>query len=310
MRAPTGDQYTLRHEGHDGVVSATITQVAASLRELSIDGVELIQSYPVEMPTPGAAGIVLAPWPNRITDAAWTYRPAGGVETVQQLAVTEPKLDNAIHGLLRYTPYRLVTQSEASVTLSAAIYPQEGWPFTLDTRIAYTLGDSGLTVEHTIVNEGATSAPVAVGAHPYLKLGTAPTAELKLTVHADSHYEVDERLNVIGEHPVDGTPFDLRTAHRVGDLALDDGFGKVGPGVLASLDAPDGRRLELWGSDEIRYVQVFTHRAFPGLHDGEVALAIEPQTAPANSLNSGAGLTWLAPGESWTVGWGIRVIGF
>jgi aldose 1-epimerase len=29
-------------------------------------------------------------------------------------------------------------------------------------------------------------------------------------------------------------------------------------------------------------------------------------TAPADALNSGEGLRWLAPGETWHLSWGIR----
>jgi aldose 1-epimerase len=35
-------------------------------------------------------------------------------------------------------------------------------------------------------------------------------------------------------------------------------------------------------------------------------VAIEPMTAPADSLNTGEGLRWLEPGEEWIAAWGIR----
>jgi aldose 1-epimerase len=41
-----------------------------------------------------------------------------------------------------------------------------------------------------------------------------------------------------------------------------------------------------------------------------VAIAIEPMTAPTNALNSGRDLKWLAPGETWSVTWGVRHSGF
>jgi aldose 1-epimerase len=41
-----------------------------------------------------------------------------------------------------------------------------------------------------------------------------------------------------------------------------------------------------------------------------VALAVEPMTAPANALNTGEGVRWLEPEETWTVQWGIRPKGF
>ena len=39
------------------------------------------------------------------------------------------------------------------------------------------------------------------------------------------------------------------------------------------------------------------------------AVALEPMTAPPDALNSGTGLIWLEPGESWTSSWGVRYEG-
>jgi aldose 1-epimerase len=47
---------------------------------------------------------------------------------------------------------------------------------------------------------------------------------------------------------------------------------------------------------------VFVTREFPGRRK---AVAIEPMTGPANAFNSGDSLRWLAPGESFTMTWGI-----
>jgi aldose 1-epimerase len=35
-------------------------------------------------------------------------------------------------------------------------------------------------------------------------------------------------------------------------------------------------------------------------------VALEPMTGPANAFNSGDSLRWLAPGDSFTITWGIR----
>jgi aldose 1-epimerase len=50
-------------------------------------------------------------------------------------------------------------------------------------------------------------------------------------------------------------------------------------------------------------VQAFSTRQFPGR---ELAIAIEPMTAPANAFNSGAGVRWLEHGQSWSATWGVR----
>jgi len=324
MRAATGFQYELRAATPGGPALAIVTEVAAGLRRYSVDGIDLVEPFAAEVIPPWGAGIVLMPWPNRIRDGLWQHE---GV--VQRLALTEPELSNAIHGLLRYSPYRMLDRSPSSVTLAATVFPQAGYPFLLDTTVRYALTDAGLEVTHVVRNVGRNTAPVALGAHPYPKIGGVPTADLVLTIAARTHIDVDERQNPVGESTVEDTRFDLRAGRRVGDIDLDDGFGGIGPETLdvqpdltgeepgtgvASLTAPDGRSVTIWGDRSIRNVQVFTPRNFPfegpeGPFLG-MAVAIEPMTAPANAFNSGAGLRWVEPGESWTVRWGIRHDGF
>src|SRR5580698_3956159 len=119
MRPPTGEQFRLSRSTPLGLAEATITQVAASIRELRIGGTELTEPYGEFSTPPFACGIVLVPWPNRVEDGSWKL---DGVR--QQLDITEPALHNAIHGLLRNTAYTALEQSDDSVTLGATIYPQ------------------------------------------------------------------------------------------------------------------------------------------------------------------------------------------
>jgi aldose 1-epimerase len=308
MRAPTGDQYELTCDTPDGQAKAVITQVAAGIRSYSVGGIDVTEPFDEASTPPSGCGIVLVPWPNRVKDATWWLRDESGSVSEQKLAVTEPARGNAIHGLLRYSPYLPVLRGRDSITLGATVYPQLGYPFLLDTTVRYSLSADGLTVEHTIVNAGQSDAPVAIGAHPYLKIGGVETADLVLKLDATTHFEVDDRMNVVDEHPVDGTEYDLREGRRVADLQLDDGFG----GVLHesgraehSLTAPDGRSVTLWADDSFGFVQAFTHRSFATLPEGQVAVAIEPMTAPANALNSGQGLRWLGAGETMKARWGI-----
>ena len=310
MHAPTGIQYELTHQTPSGQARVVVTQVAAGLRLYSLNGIDLVETFDERVQPPMAAGIVLVPWPNRIRDGQWTH---DGVS--RQLALTEPGKHNASHGLLRFAPYREVSRTTDTVTLAATVFPQTGYPFHLETEVTYDLTVTGLDVTHRVRNVGAEPAPVAVGAHPFLKIGDVPTADLVVRVDAASHIEVDERLNPTGEIGVHGTRFDLREGVRVGDLDLDDGFGGVGAAGEHSLTAPDGRSVTLWGDETMRYVQVFTPRIFPVTQGSAepvrgLAIAIEPMTAPANAFNSGAGLHWVEPGEQWVVCWGIRHAGF
>lgn len=163
-------------------------------------------------------GRVLVPWPNRVAGGKWSYDGAP-----QQLDITEPENGNALHGLLTHTPYRVSSRTADSITLEAGLSPQPGYPFELATSVLYQLVEDGLRVTHRLENIGHQSAPVAVGAHPFLRLGAVPTEELMLHINADTHIQVDERLNPSGiTTDVGGTRNDFRTGQLVGAVALDD----------------------------------------------------------------------------------------
>lgn len=295
-----GTEYAL----HSGSTHAVITAVGAGLRQLSVAGVSLTPGFRSDVLRPYYSGTVLMPWTNRVRDGVWTYRGRQ-----QQLAVTEPERGNALHGLLCFTPYRPLEHTPAAVTLAAEVYPQHGYPFRLDTRVRYTVADDALHVTHTVVNAGNASAPVGFGAHPFLCLGDVPTGELTLSVAADTHIDVDERLIPVGTSDVRDSRWDLRTGRRVADLDLDDSFTDlhiVDGGSTHRLRAPDGRTVSLWADEQFGYVHVFITRSYRTQAGMTTAVAIEPMTAPADAFNSGAGVRWVEPGSAWSASWMIR----
>ncbi|UKA62723.1 aldose 1-epimerase family protein [Arthrobacter sp. FW306-04-A] len=304
--APMGEHFELTASIGGRSQRVVVTEVAASLRELDVDGVALIQDYPADAQPPWCAGWVLVPWPNRVAGGTWSYD--GGA---QQLDITEPENGNALHGLLTRTPYGVGALTADSVTLDAGLSPQPGYPFELATSVRYQLMEDGLIVTHRLENTGHRSAPVALGAHPFLRLGSVPTEELTLYINADTHIEVDERLNPSGiTTDVAGTRNDFRAGQVVGTVDLDDAWGDVrredDGSSLHYLEAPDGSQVQLFMDASFGYVQAFTTTEF-ATHGGMVtAIAVEPMTAPADAFNSGQGLRWLEPGEVWEASWGIR----
>lgn len=296
---PTGARIRLSLERDGHVVSAEVAAVGASLRALTVDGVDCVARYPDGIAAPGAAGAVLVPWPNRIRDARWTH---DGVP--QLLAVTEPELGTALHGLLRYSPY-LWSQTDTAVTLRSAVFEQPGYPFTLETSVTYALTASGATVTHVIRNACSRPAPVAVGAHPYLALGDVPASELTVTSPGATVFTVDDRLLPTGTAPVSAA-VDLRDGRVLADVTLNDAYADLArdaDGIARhTLADRAGRTVTLWHDASFGFAQLYTHRSFPGR---DVALAVEPMTAPADAFNSGTGLRWLAPEETLTAVWGI-----
>ncbi|MGM7667881.1 aldose 1-epimerase family protein [Microbacterium sp. A93] len=293
--SPTGTQIHLQR----GAVTAQIAQVGASLRGLTVGGVDVVARYPENVPTPSCSGVVLAPWPNRVRDGVWNDEG-----TVQNLAITEPKLNNASHGLLRFTAYD-ITQSDATAILHATIHPQTGYPYEIATTVAYALTDAGIQVTHTLTNRSDATAPVAIGTHPFVTIGDVDAHDLVLTVPAATQFDTDERMLPTGTSPA---PESLRVGVRLGDITLDTGFTDLARDedgkVRHSLTAPDGREVTLWQGEGFDFVQVYTTTNYPGQ---ALAVAIEPMSAPADALNSGLGIRRLAPGETCTLTWGIEL---
>ena len=293
--SPTGTQVHLQ----SGDVSAQIAQVGASLRSLRIGDVDLVTPYQLDIPTPSCSGVVLAPWPNRVRDGLWDDRG-----TARQLALTEPKFRNASHGLLRFSAYE-IEQTDAAATLSATIVPQTGYPYLIETSVTYLLTDAGIEVVHVLTNRSAEPAPVALGTHPFVTIGDVDPRDLVLRVPAQTAFVTDERMLPTGTRPADAA---LRDGIRLGDTTLDTGFTDLARDedglVRTTLTAPDGRRLTLWQGEGFDFVQVYTATNYPGQ---DLAVAIEPMTAPADALNSGLGIRRLASDESWTLRWGITL---
>lgn len=292
----TGRQYELRR----GDALAVVTELAAGLRSFSRGGMLLTETYGDDQIAPGAAGITLAPWANRVEDGKWFLHGKK-----QQLDITEVARNNASHGLLRNSAYALIDESEYSVTLEATIFPQHGYPFLARHRVQYQLQDGlGLAVRQTLVNDAREPAPFVLGAHPYLRLGDAPLEELVLTVAADTRLVADDRLIPRSTAPVEGET-DFRSGQNIEDLAVDvalTGLHFKAGKARHTLSAGDGRQVSLWQDEACQYVHVFVSTEYPGRSR---AVAVEPMTGPANAFNSGDGLRWLDAGESFSIEWGI-----
>ncbi|WP_026542828.1 aldose 1-epimerase family protein [Paenarthrobacter nicotinovorans] len=295
-RFATGRQFEIRR----GAALAVITELAAGLRLYSRDGIQLTESYGDDQIPPGATGITLAPWANRVEDGVWYLEGKK-----QQLDITEVSRNNASHGLLRNAAYALVDESEFSVTLQATVFPQHGYPFLVRHTVRYELDENtDLRVQQTLVNDSQDRAPFVLGAHPYLRLGEVAPEDLVLTVNARTRLVADERLIPRSTAAADGQ-YDLSGGTAVGDLLIDVALTDLTyDGGLArhTLTAPDGRSVSLEQDETCPYVHVFVTDTFPGRSK---AVAIEPMTGPANAFNSGDGLRWLDPGEAFTMAWGI-----
>ena len=301
--APSGRQHRLALDDQH----ATIAEVGASVREYSVGGRDVVLPFAEDQIAPAYSGAVLAPWPNRLRDGR--YAVAG---TEHQMPLTEPERGTALHGLVahcRFTPVPDIAPTSTSVTLEHLLVPTPGYPYALQIRVTYTLSDIGLGVELTTTNLGAGSAPYGVGFHPWLSPGGASLDACSLRLDAATRVSVDDRLLPTGTEPVTGQ-YDLRSAHRLAGVVLDDAFVDVirdADGLSwIQLAAPDGRTAAAWMDRSMDAWQVCTGDGIP--HLLRRGVAAEPMSCIADAFRSGQRLIHLASHTSHTVTWGLTLL--
>lgn len=300
--APSGEQFEINGGGHRAVV----TESGAALRGLWAGDRSLVDGFGPDEQAPGGRGQVLVPWPNRIRDGRYSLDGAD-----LQLALTEPRLHNASHGLVRWAAWRAVDHTDDAVTMAVRIPAQTGYPWTLDVSLTYALADDGLRVTHSATNRATSPAPYAAGMHPYLVAGSSPLADWEMTFAAGSRLETDDRLLPTATVPVPGTSYDASGGRPVGGLVLNHAFTDLARDAdgIASLrlwDPRDRTGVELWADEKHRWFQLYTGDDSATRPRGSVA--VEPMTAPPDAFNSGTDLVRLAPGETFTASWGIRAL--
>jgi aldose 1-epimerase len=297
--SPTGNQYTIRY----GDQEAVVVQLGGGLRAYRQAGRPILSSYPESEMPPAAHGALLAPWPNRIANGRYRFKGQ-----TYQLPVNEPDKGNAIHGLVRWTPFSLVELRRSSVTLSNRIYPQPGYPFLLDLTVVYDVSADGLTVSVTATNHSGNTCPFGFGQHPYFAIGPAGVDACMLKIPANDYLLTDPNTLLPTRWEPVGSDYDFRDYREIGPLVLDTCYGNLARSadgnVYIGMRGPYHKELKLWMGDSFDFVQIFTADTLPAGQKRTV-LAIEPMTCPPNAFNQGDEAYVLKPGEIMEMKWGI-----
>jgi aldose 1-epimerase len=307
MAAPTGRQIRLVYKDQE----AMVVEVGAGLRSYQAGGVALIDGYGEFEACSGGRGQVLMPWPNRLGDGQFQWRGQS-----LQTALTEPEHHNAIHGLVRWTPWTVVEQNASTVRLDYRLYPQPGWLWILDLSMTYTLSDRGLEVRARAchVPGGAGDCPFGAGWHPYLAAFGGRVDETVLTVPAGTTYVADDRGLPIKTLPAEGSGVDFREPRHVGTTQLDTAFTDLtrdttGRAVV-ELAAGDGsgRSTRLWVDAACTHLMIYSGDTLGEADRRRRGLAVEPMTCAPNMLQSGDGRVLVPEGESFEAAWGVVAV--
>jgi aldose 1-epimerase len=298
--APSGVQYDIGHGRHQLVV----TEVGATIRSYTVGGSPVLDGFDVDAMCDSGRGQVLAPWPNRLGDGRYSY---DGLHATA--ALDEPDRHNAIHGLVRWMAWHMVSRAQNVLVLGCTLHPQPGYPWRLALLNEYRLGRDGLTVSCTVTNLDRTPAPFGIGFHPYLTLST-PIDSTSLAIPARKRLVTDERGLPTATSSVTGSAFDFTAPRWIGDTVLDTGFTDLrrdadGMARVELDDTAGGRGVTVWMDEHFAYVMVFTGDTLEPVSRRRGSIAVEPMSCPPDALRSGVDLVRLEPGASWSGRWGI-----
>jgi aldose 1-epimerase len=300
---PSGAQ----HEIFDGRRRAIVTEVGASLRAFTVDGTDVIDGYDIGERCSGGRGQVLAPWPNRLGDGRYSFQ-----DQEAQAPLDEPQLSNAIHGLVRWLPWQLISRSDEVAALGCVLHPQPGYPWRLRLEVEYRLGDDGLTVTTEATNLAEETAPFGLGFHPYVTVGTPTIDEARLHLPGRRRLLTDQQALPTGDTAVVDSEFDFTADRLIGSLQLDTCYTELirdpDGGARARLEHPGGGRLvTVWVDGAFGYLMAFTGDTVNPPQRRRTSVALEPMTCPPDAFRSGRDVILLQPGAPWRASWGIGV---
>lgn len=298
---------TLESEAGAGVVVTFVPEAGMIGCSLRAGGEELLGQRGGLAKYVGAGATMgipfLHPWANRLGASRFELADREVDLDREGLPLKRDGAGLPMHGLLTASGGWVVERHAetddggvlaASFDFGAHVLLVEAFPFPHRVELVATLAGTELAIATTVRATGDGPVPISFGFHPYLQLTGVPRSEWVMEAPVRARLLLEDRQLPTGaREPVRIEPAPLADRH------LDDAFTAPPDGEPFALSG-GGRRLELRMGEGYRYAQIYA----PADAD---AVAFEPMTAPTNALVSGEDLPLLAPGESFTATFSIRV---
>lgn len=252
---------------------------------------------------------LLFPFPNRIEGGRYSWN--GKDYHLPESLVGYEGQGNAIHGFVLDRPWRVIEQTESSVTATFQLSIDDPerchlWPADAEIQIKYSLSGSTLRADITVRNPSEEPLPWGFGTHAYFRLPMAEGSSADTcTVYApaEKQWVLNDCLPT-GELQNPATGDQLTQAPEFGSLKLDDVYTNVqsedGVVTCRIVDEQSGLQIVQTSDDSFREIVAFTP-------PWTKAVCLEPYTCTTNAINLqqkgvDAGLQVLAPGAEWN-GW-------
>ncbi|MEC3907826.1 aldose 1-epimerase [Tamlana sp. 2201CG12-4] len=263
----------------------------ASLQELTLNGVPLIQDLsPLTYDTTFASSI-LFPFANRIKDGLYSFNGSN-----YQFETNQIEEHNALHGLVYNKTFQVIeqksNQDSASITLEYIEKSESiGFPYTYTIQLQYVFTQNNLSLKLFVKNTDSKPFPFTLGWHPYFISDNL--YDSSLSFDSSQKLEIGTRNITTGIKSIEPVK-DL----QIEDQKLDDCWvlksGKI------AFKTPRYNLIIDSSVTENMFLQAYTP---PKLN----AIAIEPTTGVSDSFNNEIGLQILNANDSYEITWGLNI---
>lgn len=275
----------------------------AAVGDRTVSVIDSSPDFPQTGERPSGHGIpILFPYPNRIRAGRFTW---DGKDYHLPPSLVAYNKDNAIHGFCLDRPWRVVDQTEDSVTGEFQLSKDAPdrlalWPADFTIQVEYVLYECELQCLVLIENPSEKPFPWGFGTHPYFRLPLSPESspqQCLLEVPTAQEWELVDCLPTGNRRPVPEAK-DFREGEYYGLTHLDDvltGLPDDRDGSAAVIyDEAAGLQVTQWFDAAFREVVLYTP-------PDRNAVCIEPYTCVTDAINLeqqgvDAGLQVLEPG--------------
>lgn len=258
----------------------------------------------------GCMGDVLSPFPGRMVDDEYEW------QGTKYVIAEELKLNGrALHAFVDQFEWRVEKISDSMIQATFQTeqrFNDKGFPFNLEYKVEYSIGEEGLTVKTNVKNVGRTTAPFGIGYHPYFAV-TEVVDVAEWQVPAKKVVEFDENLKPTGRFLSTGeASLDFREFSVIGDKIIDNCFFELerdSQGIFNSVlkNNKTGEKITIWQDEAYPYFQTYSSDTIKPEHHRK-AMALEPQSCCGFAINMPElGLIALKSGEEFKGSWGVKV---
>ena len=241
-------EYTLEGDG----MTLSVLDFGGIIHRLVVDGTDVVAGFDTldgYLKDTSYQGAFIGRYANRIKNAAFTLNEKKYVLSKNEGA---HHLHGGFEGFNRKM-LRVESVTEHAITFSYVSHDgEEGYPGTLRAHVTYALRDNALCLHYLATSDKDTA--INLTNHAYFNLNGYENSDVLshvLTLNADAVTEVDSDLIPTGNRiPVEGTVYDFRTPHTIGERIGGD-FGGYNANYILNESAPEavaGLRIPLIGT--------------------------------------------------------------